>query len=106
MPREHAYFVYILASKSRRLYIGMTNDLEARIWQHKTKSAKGHATRYNIDCLVHFEEFNNVDQAIDREKQLKKWRRDKKITLIESMNPTWRDLSVGWYAEVANPTES
>ena len=105
MPRSRSYFVYILASKSRRLYLGVTNDLESRVWQHKTKTAPGHAARYNIDRLVYFEDFEEVDQVVDREKQLKKWRREKKIELIEPLNPTWRDLAVGWYEGVSVPGE-
>ena len=97
MPRDHTYFVYILASKSRRLYLGMTSDLESRVWQHKTKAMPGHSARYNIDRLVYFEDFQDVNQAIDREKQVKKWRREKKVMLIETMNPTWRDLSAEWF---------
>lgn len=106
MPRDQTYYVYILASKSRRLYLGVSSDLEIRVWQHKSKANAGHAARYNIDRLVYFEDFENVNQAIEREKQLKKWRREKKVALIEGMNPTWRDLSVGWWGGVAMPGES
>jgi putative endonuclease len=88
VPKDHSYFVYILASKSRRLYIGMTNDLEARVWDHRNRQVPGHTSLYNIDRLIYFEEYSDVDQAIDREKQLKKWRREKKIDLAESLNPT------------------
>ncbi|CAN5492993.1 GIY-YIG nuclease family protein [soil metagenome] len=106
MPRDHSYYFYILASKSRRLYVGVTNDLESRVWQHKAKAAPGHASRYNIDRLVYFEAFENVNQAIAREKQAKKWRREKKIALIEKVNRTWRDLSARWYQESAISSES
>ena len=98
MPRDHSYFIYILASWTRRLYVGMTNDLEARVWQHKHKSVPSSFTsRYNIDRLVYFEDFSDVNQEIDREKEIKKWRREKKIELIEDMNPGWEDLSDDWY---------
>ena len=100
MPRDHIYFVYILASWTRRLYVGVTNDLESRFWQHKHKSMPSSFTaRYNIDRLVYVEDFADVNQAIDREKQIKKWRREKKVDLFESKNRDWRDLSDGWYEE-------
>ena len=91
------YFVYILASKSRRLYVGVTNDLERRIYEHKQKLAHGFTKVYKIDRLVHFEETSDVLAAIEREKQIKGLLRAKKIALIESSNPTWEDLSEAWY---------
>ena len=87
------YVVYILASNSRRLYIGMSGQFEERIYQHKAKLADGFTKRYNIDRLVYFESHDRVENAILREKVLKKWRREKKIRLIESVNPKWEDLS-------------
>ena len=104
MTRDHIYFVYILASKTRSLYVGMTNNLEVRVWQHKNKSKPSFTARYNIDRLVYFEDYQDVRQAIDREKQVKKWRRDKKVALIESMNRDWRDLSDAWYDEQPQDT--
>ena len=89
-----SYFVYILASKSRVLYTGVTSDLEQRVHRHKNKSTPGFTARYNISRLVYFEETNDVHAAIGREKQIKSWRRSKKVSLIESMNPAWVDLSV------------
>ncbi|CAN5789296.1 GIY-YIG nuclease family protein [soil metagenome] len=86
-------------SKTRRLYVGVTNDLEVRVWQHKNKQVPGFAARYNIDRLVFFEDFHDVNQAIEREKQIKKWRRAKKVALIEEMNRDWRDLSESWYGD-------
>lgn len=86
------YFVYILSSRSRRLYIGVTNDLERRVFEHKNKFVEGFARKYNIDRLVYFEEFGDIREAITREKQLKGWLREKKIALIEGSNPSWRDL--------------
>ncbi|TSA18268.1 MAG: GIY-YIG nuclease family protein [Betaproteobacteria bacterium] len=94
---ERTYFVYVLASKSRRLYIGVTNNLERRLYEHKEKLADGFTKRYHIDRLVYFEPTPDVLSAITREKQLKSWRRNKKIALIESANPTWEDLSSEWY---------
>ncbi|HZR69208.1 MAG TPA: GIY-YIG nuclease family protein [Burkholderiales bacterium] len=91
------YFVYILASRSRRLYVGVTNDLERRLFEHKNKLADGFTKQYQIDRLVHFEETSDVTSAIEREKQIKGWLRDKKIALVESGNPTWEDLSEAWY---------
>lgn len=98
MPGDHTNFIYILASWTRRLYVGITSDLEVRVWEHKHKVRPGFTSRYNIDRLVYFEDFHDVHQAIEREKEIKKWRRQKKIALIEGMNPDWNDLSDGWYA--------
>jgi putative endonuclease len=91
------YFVYIMGSKSRRLYIGVTNDLERRVFEHKSKFVEGFTAKYNIDRLVYFAETGDVTVAIEREKQLKGWLRAKKIALIESENPLWDDLSHGWF---------
>ena len=96
MPRGR-YFVYILASKSRKLYVGVTNDLERRVYEHKQKLADGFTAKYRIDRLVHFEETPDVLAAIEREKQIKGLLRAKKIALVESINPTWEDLSEAWY---------
>ncbi len=87
------YHVYIMASESCALYIGITNYLERRVRQHKHKRAPGFAAKYNTTKLVHFEGYQQVRSAISREKQVKGWSRKKKITLIEKLNPTWRDLS-------------
>jgi len=91
MPKN--YYVNILASKrDGTLYIGMTGDLAQRIYQHRKGLVEGFTKRYNVKILVHAEEFNNVQDAIMREKQIKKWHRQWKIELIESHNPEWRDL--------------
>ena len=90
------YYVYITASRSRRLYIGVTNDLSRRIYEHKSGLGSQFARKYNMTSLVHFEMFDDPSQAIDREKQLKGWKRQRKINLIESGNPDWRDLSSDW----------
>jgi len=94
---EGSYFTYIVASRSHTLYIGVTGDLRKRIFEHKWKEHDGFAAKYNCDRLVWFESHQDVRTAIDREKQLKGWRRDKKIDLIEKMNPVWIDLSKDWY---------
>ncbi|MBA4421392.1 MAG: endonuclease [Anaerolinea sp.] len=92
-----SYFVYILASKSRVLYIGVTNDLMRRMYEHKNKLVAGFTARYNVDRLVYCEDTANILDAIAREKQLKGWLRIKKIKLIESINPGWDDLSKDWF---------
>lgn len=94
---EGSYFTYIMASRSRTLYIGVTKDLHKRVFEHKWKEHDGFTARYNCDRLVWFEGFQYVQKAIAREKELKGWRRTKKIALIESINPAWMDLSRDWY---------
>ena len=91
------YFVYIMTSTSGTLYTGMTNNLERRVYQHKEKLIEGFTKRYNVTRLAYYEIFGDVRDAIAREKQIKGWRRSKKIALIESMNPKWKDLSDDWY---------
>ncbi len=90
------FYVYILTNQSRTFYVGMTNNLERRVYEHKHKLIEGFTKKYNISLLVYFEVFNDVYEAITREKQVKDWRRSKKIALIESLNPEWKDLSAGW----------
>jgi putative endonuclease len=90
------YFVYIMASRSRVLYVGVTNDLQRRVWEHKNHAVAGFTDRYNVTRLVYFEEGASAIDAIAREKQIKGWRRAKKVALIESMNPAWADLSAQW----------
>lgn len=87
------YYVYILASVKRALYVGMTNDLRRRMYEHKTGAGTSFGTRYRIDRLVYFECGSDVRGVIEREKQLKGWRRQRKIDLIESQNPEWEDLA-------------
>lgn len=87
-----AYCVYILSSINRTLYIGVTGNLKRRIWEHKNKVVPGFTERYNVDRLVYYEQTENVYSALEREKQLKKWRRDKKTFLTEKENPLWEDL--------------
>ncbi len=92
------YLVYILASKSRIIYIGVTSDLERRVLEHRSKNIPGFTRKYNINRLVYFEIFGDIRQAIQREKQLKGWKRIKKIQLLEAINPTWEDLSIDWFS--------
>ena len=89
------YYVYILASRSRDLYIGVTGNIDRRIVEHKQKPVCGFSSRYNIDRPVYYEIYGDVLRAIAREKEFKGWRREKKIALIERENPTWDDLSEG-----------
>ena len=87
------YYVYILCSFSRVIYIGVTNDLERRVNEHKQKLIPGFTSRYNINRLIYFETFGEIRDALAREKQLKNWSRAKKEKLIEAINPQWNDLS-------------
>jgi putative endonuclease len=96
MP-DKTFHVYLLASRTRVLYVGVTSDLTRRIWQHKQKAIPGFTARYNIDRLVHAEETGDALAAIAREKQIKGWLRAKKVALIEAENPDWRDLSDDWF---------
>jgi len=86
------YCVYILTNKSGTLYIGVTGNLKKRIWEHKNKVVEGFTKKYKIDKLIYFEQTENVMSALEREKQLKKWSRIKKINLINNANPDWEDL--------------
>ena len=90
-PRR-PYFVYIAASVSRTLYVGVTNDLARRMHEHRSKAADGFTARYDIHRLVWYEVTGNVSAAIAREKQLKGYSRAKKVALIEAANPAWNDL--------------
>lgn len=89
----HKSYIYIVSNKKDgSLYIGVTSDLTKRIYEHKNKLIKGHTEKYNLDKLVYFELFDQIDLAIVREKQLKNWHRQWKINLIEKDNPNWEDL--------------
>ncbi len=92
-----SYYVYIMTNKSRTLYTGVTNNLERRVGEHKSKAIPGFTSKYKITQLVYYEEGSDINVAIAREKQIKGWLRAKKIALIESINPEWRDLSDDWY---------
>ena len=95
------YWTYIIASRTGTLYIGMTNNLYVRVMQHKSREIEGFSSQYKCNRLVYWESFDDVLKAINREKQLKGWRREKKIALIEAMNPRWEDLAEKWGAEMA-----
>jgi putative endonuclease len=91
------YFTYIMSNKSRRLYVGMTSELQTRVFKHKKKIYEGSFTaRYRFDMLVYFEMYSHPSEAIEREKQIKGWRREKKLRLILAANPDWADLSADW----------
>jgi putative endonuclease len=92
-PREHGYYVYIVASRSRVLYCGVTNNLRRRVQQHQQGTFEGCSADYACQRLVWFERFQYVNNAIAREKQIKRWRRERKLILINQQNPTWLDLS-------------
>ena len=91
------FFTYIMTSRSHTLYIGVSGNLRKRVFEHKWREHDGFTEKYNCDRLVWFESYQDIQQAIEREKQLKRWRREKKIQLIEATNPAWVDLSRDWY---------
>ena len=91
------YCVYIMTNKSRTLYTGVTNNLMRRVYEHKNKLIPGFTSKYNIKNLVYFETTPSVHAALEREKQIKGWLRAKKIALVESINPQWKDLSKEWF---------
>jgi len=99
MSSQKRFYVYIMTNgpQSAILYAGITGDLRRRVWQHKTKRVPGFTSRYNLTQLVYFEHFVYPDAAIAREKEIKGWRRSKKIRLIEQTNPQWEDLASRWY---------
>jgi putative endonuclease len=98
------YCVYIMASSLRVLYVGVTSKLEARVWDHKQKKISGFTQKYNCSSLVYYESFGQIRAAIAREKQIKSWRREKKLNLVERINPQWKDLSEGWYPVIPTLT--
>jgi putative endonuclease len=91
------FFVYIMSNHSRTLYVGITNDLERRVWEHTHGTVKGFTSWYRMTKLVYFEGWPSINEAIGREKQLKGWLRTRKLALIERRNPDWDDLSSGWF---------
>jgi putative endonuclease len=90
--RCHTYYVYILTNDSGILYVGVTNDLERRLREHELGVSDGFTRKYRINTLIYFEDTNDIGAAIEREKQIKRWRREKKIALVRTVNPEWRDL--------------
>ncbi len=99
--KDYEYWVYIVASAGGTLYIGITNNIERRMREHKNGEFEGFASKYGCHRLVYYEKFDQVLKAISREKQLKGWRREKKIALIERVNPRWQDLAESWGWEMA-----
>jgi len=91
------YYVYVMASFRQTLYVGVTNNLQRRVYEHKTRiHPQSFTARYNIDRLVYCETYNDIRDALAREKQIKSWRRSKKVALIEAENPRWKDISLEW----------
>lgn len=94
MPAEKYYYVYLLTNANHKvMYVGATNDLKRRLYEHKNKLLKGFTEKYNVDKLVYFEQTNDIISALTREKEIKKWRREKKNNLVLRLNPDWNDLS-------------
>ena len=94
MAAEKTYYVYLMTNQANKvMYVGMTNDLVRRIYQHRNRILEGFTSRYHVDKLVYYEETSNVRAAIEREKEIKKWRREKKNTLVMKDNPNWVDLA-------------
>lgn len=94
MSRQYNFFVYIMTNKHKNVvYTGVTNDLKRRVYEHETGEFKGFIKKYNCNYLVYYEHFTFIEHAIDREKEIKKWRREKKDRLISAFNPEWRFLN-------------
>ena len=100
------YYVYIMASETQRLYVGVTNNLQRRVFEHRNDLVDGFTSKYRMHRLVFFESTNDVRVAIAREKQIKGWLRKRKIELIETQNPQWHDLAEDWFTEEAIPRRS
>jgi putative endonuclease len=95
MPDDRHYYVYVLTNWNNRvMYVGVTNDLERRLLEHKNKLVKGFTEKYNVNKLVYFEETSDVNAALAREKEIKKWRREKKDALVTNSNPRWTELKI------------
>jgi putative endonuclease len=104
--RPAAMYVYLLSSTTRRLYVGVSNDLSRRVWQHRDGTIRGFTRKYSITRLVYYESFSDPAVAIRREKQIKSWSRVKKLALVASMNPSWIDYAEHWFpsARRADPS--
>jgi putative endonuclease len=99
------FYVYMMTNKGRVvLYTGVTNSLEVRVWQHRGRKIDGFTKKYRVDRLVHYEMFDDPRDAISREKEIKGWRRSKKNTLVETLNPKWADLSTMLYQDMRGPS--
>jgi len=97
MRREYKFYVYIVASRTKVIYVGVTNSAERRTSEYKKGLSEGFAKKYHCNRLVYYEHYTYINDAIAREKQLKRWRREKKVWLIERDNPEWKDLSQDWF---------
>ena len=106
MEKEYEFWPYIMGSNTGTLYVGFTNNIMARVAQHKSGEFEGFASKYHCNRLLCYEKYFNVFRAIAREKQLKGWRRSKEIALIESMNPRWEDLAASWGREMLFANQS
>jgi putative endonuclease len=105
MPQVHRSWVYVLASRKHgTLYVGVTTDLRRRVWQHKAKVVDGFSKRHGVVTLVYYEEFSSLKRAIGREKEIKGWKRIRKIALIEAANPDWDDLAARWFERPLDPS--
>ena len=106
MRKPKSFYVYIMTNRTRShvLYTGVTGNLPRRVCEHKNKTTEGFTSRYNLTRLVYYEHFSYPDAAIEREKEIKGWRRNKKLALVESMNPLWYDLAAEW-ADIYKPVE-
>ena len=91
------YYVYIMGSESGTLYVGITSNIKRRVYEHKNHLIQGFTNKYNVERLLYFKVIGDPASAIGREKQIKSWRREKKVALIDSTNPSWEDLSEDWY---------
>lgn len=100
------YYVYVMSNRSRVLYTGVTNDLERRVWEHKSLLTDGFTRRYKLTWLVYFEATNDIESAILREKHIKGWLMRKKVALVESANPGWQDLSSEWLDTDQDPSSA
>ena len=97
MPAQHRYYVYLLTNWNNKvMYVGFTNNLERRMYEHKHRLVEGFTRKYNVNKLVYFEETGDVNVALAREKEIKKWRRETKNSLVDGSNPEWEDLSEEW----------
>ena len=94
--KSHNFYVYIMSNEWLTIYIGVTNSLERRVYQHKAGELPGFTKRHAIDRLVYYEHFTDIRIAIAREREIKGWKRFKKLKLIRSQNPEWKDLSLEW----------
>ena len=97
--QDHQYYVYVMTNSNRTLYVGVTNHLERRVYQHKHKLTPGFTSRYSLDKLVWFAETNDVREAIAYEKRIKGWTRARKVVLVEETNPEWEDLAASWFTD-------